>query len=588
MADLKQYGLKGVGNDVQYGKGSGRLKYNTDHFELRNETDSAFVQIKGLDPLEDTDLATKKYVDLAAAGMVVKDAVRVATNEDLTLDDSISNPLNDLGHMTYDVNSDTWSIYPYTIDQVLLVHNDRVLIKDGAAKGGGIWTWNSNQFKLERASDSDNSIIDNELKGGVLVYVQEGHVWAGTSWIVTSPKGTITLGTDSITWSLYNKAVGLSASDGLTKDGNYIKVRTDGTTTDILGDNVAVKSSATQYQVLNSAGSVNSAPTWGALQIDNANATTGYLLTNKGGLGEDFGVYASQSIIVAGTGQLAKGNQYDVLQVGTSNLEYDKVSLTNSTTGTLSITRGGTGATSATDARTNLNAQLADAQLTDIAGLTPDDGKIIIGDGTNFITESDDIARVSLGVGTTDSPEFIGLTVSGTDASFNSLTYTMPSQAGNAGQFLKNDGSGGLTWGDESSGALGSLEILTNNNSAVKAKWTVLHANTTDATQSPLYLDGSATEIGVANDTTMSFEAKVIARNKDANESFVFILKGMAVNNGGTLTLFNQGIDIISEQDVDWDAIAEVNGTNLRFNVTGEVGKDIMWVAQVNTVEVTY
>ena len=164
----------------------------------------------------------------------------------------------------------------------------------------------------------------------------------------------------------------------------------------------------------------------------------------------------------------------------------------------------------------------------------------------------------------------------------------MPSQAGNAGQFLKNDGSGGLTWGDESSGALGSLEILTNNNSAVKAKWTVLHANTTDATQSPLYLDGSATEIGVANDTTMSFEAKVIARNKDANESFVFILKGMAVNNGGTLTLFNQGIDIISEQDVDWDAIAEVNGTNLRFNVTGEATKNIMWIAQVNTVEVTY
>ena len=232
--------------------------------------------------------------------------------------------------------------------------------------------------------------------------------------------------------------------------------------------------------------------------------------------------------------------------------------------------------------------QLADAQLTDIAGLTPDDGKFIVGDGNNFITESGDTARISLGVGTTDSPSIAGLTVTGTSASFNGLTYTMPSVAGTNAQFLKNDGAGGLTWGDETQGSLGTLEILTNNNSTVKAKWIVLHCNTTDATPSPLYLDGSATEISVASDTTMSFEAKVVGRNKTANESFVFILKGMAVNNSGTVTIFNQGTDIVSETDEDWDAIAEANSTNLRIKVTGEAGKDIMWVAQVNTVEVTY
>ena len=85
----------------------------------------------------------------------------------------------------------------------------------------------------------------------------------------------------------------------------------------------------------------------------------------------------------------------------------------------------------------------------------------------------------------------------------------------------------------------------------------------------------------------MAYDAKVVARNKDANESFIFILTGMAVNNGGTLTLYNQGTDIISETDEDWDAIAEASSANLRFKVTGEA-KDIMWVAQVNTVEVTY
>ena len=57
------------------------------------------------------------------------------------------------------------------------------------------------------------------------------------------------------------------------------------------------------------------------------------------------------------------------------------------------------------------DVQAYDAQLADIAGLTPTDGNIVIGDGTNFILESGATARTSLGLGTGDSPEFGGLTV---------------------------------------------------------------------------------------------------------------------------------------------------------------------------------
>ncbi|MBA7572925.1 hypothetical protein ES708_14712 [subsurface metagenome] len=42
--------------------------------------------------------------------------------------------------------------------------------------------------------------------------------------------------------------------------------------------------------------------------------------------------------------------------------------------------------------------QPLDAQLTDIAGLTPNDSHFIVGDGTNFITESGATARTSLGI----------------------------------------------------------------------------------------------------------------------------------------------------------------------------------------------
>lgn len=45
----------------------------------------------------------------------------------------------------------------------------------------------------------------------------------------------------------------------------------------------------------------------------------------------------------------------------------------------------------------DVGAQPADAQLTDIAGLTPADGAFIVGDGANFTTESGSTARNSLG-----------------------------------------------------------------------------------------------------------------------------------------------------------------------------------------------
>jgi hypothetical protein len=44
------------------------------------------------------------------------------------------------------------------------------------------------------------------------------------------------------------------------------------------------------------------------------------------------------------------------------------------------------------------DVQAYDAQLADVAGLTPTDGNFIVGDGTNFVAESGSTARASLGV----------------------------------------------------------------------------------------------------------------------------------------------------------------------------------------------
>ena len=90
----------------------------------------------------------------------------------------------------------------------------------------------------------------------------------------------------------------------------------------------------------------------------------------------------------------------------------------------LALTEGGTGASSASAARTNLglvigtDVQAYDAQLTDISGLAVTNGNFIVGDGSNWVAESGATLRTSAGLGTTNDVQFdsfgVGTAASGT------------------------------------------------------------------------------------------------------------------------------------------------------------------------------
>lgn len=115
---------------------------------------------------------------------------------------------------------------------------------------------------------------------------------------------------------------------------------------------------------------------------------------------------------------LASGKEYKIdgsSVLSSTTLGSSIVSSSLTTVGTISggtwqgsaigVAYGGTGATSAADARVNLDLEIGvdvqaySAALTAIGGLTPSDDGFIVGNGTAFVIESGSTARASLGLG---------------------------------------------------------------------------------------------------------------------------------------------------------------------------------------------
>ena len=73
MASIKNFGISGVSTDVQWGKSGARVVYGTfdggSRYRLRNEADTAFMNMQVLDPVDIQDAATKNYVDTEIANI---------------------------------------------------------------------------------------------------------------------------------------------------------------------------------------------------------------------------------------------------------------------------------------------------------------------------------------------------------------------------------------------------------------------------------------------------------------------------------------------------------------------------------------
>lgn len=392
MANVKNYGLKGVNADLQFGKSGGRLIYDTGSSFFKFTTDgSTLSNIRvATTPSDINDAASKSYVDATANGLDVKSSVRAATTAAGTLASDFA-------------NGDA-------IDGVTLATNDRILIKDQASGSeNGIYTVNASGAPT-RATDFD---ADAEVTAGAFTFVEEGTTNGDTGHVL-STNGSITVGSTAITFTQFSGAGLLTAGTGLTKTGN---------TLDVIGGNGIVANA--NDMAIDIAADSALAFSGGKLDVtvdlsDSTNDVTGTLAVGNGGtgvtsLGNVTDAGSSRVTITGGTGAAIKAMTFDVNE-GNLNLANvgGSLALASQVSGTLPIANGGTGGTSASGARTALglaigtDVQAYDADLDAISALAKTDGGIIVGNGSAFVLESGATARTSLGLGTGDTPTFNG------------------------------------------------------------------------------------------------------------------------------------------------------------------------------------
>jgi hypothetical protein len=82
------------------------------------------------------------------------------------------------------------------------------------------------------------------------------------------------------------------------------------------------------------------------------------------------------------------------------------------------------------------------------------------------------------------------------------------------------------------------------------------------------------------------YHVLVVARQSSGTASDAWDMKGLVVNNGGTLTLTQGATTHIGS--TSWSVTATTSGTSLVIQVTGADTTSIQWVARIETVETIY
>jgi hypothetical protein len=353
----------------------------TERFKVENSTITTTVPVLlPADPTLALQATTKQYVDtLIASGIHFHQPVRVENPANLNA--TYNNGTAGVGATLTNAGTQVALV----MDGVTVATNDRVLVYEQTDQTqNGIYVVTntgsgSTNWVLTRASDADTYIINSAdgLSEGSTVFVQQGTTGAGETYTCNT-SGTITFGTTNITFAQISNAQIYSAGTGLALTGtvfsntapDQVVSLTQGGATTITGTypNFTITSTDTTYTagggigltttefsvaagsgLTQDADGLSHADTSSQASIDNTGATFVQDI-NLDGFGH---VTGAASVTV--TPSLIGAPQND----GTGATGTWSISISgnaNNVSGTVSVSNGGTGATTAPQALTNLGA----------------------------------------------------------------------------------------------------------------------------------------------------------------------------------------------------------------------------------------
>ena len=169
-----------------------------------------------------------------------------------------------------------------TIDSVALSTTNRVLVQGQTNQfENGVYTVTtvgngSTAWVLTRATDADQYAPTDvsKLGYGDYFFITSGSGYAGSSYVLTSPTGEIVFGITNIGFSQFAAAGSYSAGNGIAINGTIISANVDGVTTDIVGGNIVVKTSAQLTTPNIGAATGTSVSLTGNVLANNVNANT--------------------------------------------------------------------------------------------------------------------------------------------------------------------------------------------------------------------------------------------------------------------------------------------------------------------------